>query len=152
MFHTRRSLHLALAGLCGWTCAAVAQGLPASAGYVANVAGEAFLSHRGHTASAVLGQAIVEGMTLHTGKSGGLAVILDDGTVLSFGPDSEFELERYRFAPASEAFRLEARFNRGTLSLVTGAISRLDPEAISLQTPQGRVRMHAGHALLKVVD
>lgn len=152
MFHMRFSLHLALTGICLWTCTAVAQTLPASVGYVANIAGETFLTHRGNTSRAVLGQALVEGMTLHTGERGGLAVILDDGTIMSFGPNSELELEHYRFAPASEAFRLDARFNRGTLSLVTGAISRLDPEALSLKTPQGRVRMHAGHALLKVVE
>lgn len=151
MFRMRFPLHL-VAGICLWASATVAQALPASAGYVASVAGEAFLSHRGKFIEVVLGQAIIEGMTLHTGEQGGLAVILDDGTVMSFGPNSELELERYRFVPASEAFRLAVRFKRGTLSLVTGAISRLDPEALSLETPQGRVRVHAGHVLVKVVE
>lgn len=152
MFRMRFPLQLALTGFCLWANAAVAQALPAAAGYVASVAGEAFLTNQANTSEAVLGQAIIEGMTLHTGERAGLAVIFGDGTVMSFGSNSEFELDHYRFAPASEAFRLAARFNRGTLSLVTGAISRLAPEALSLETPQGRVQVHAGHALLKVAE
>jgi hypothetical protein len=64
--------------------------------------------------------------------------------------DSELHLERYRFTPANGAFALEARFERGTLSIESGAITRLDPDAINLQTPDARVRVRAGHALLKV--
>lgn len=108
------------------------------------------MTRLGRTNPAAIGQAVVEGMTLRTGAAGGLAVVLDDGTVISFGPHSEFRLDSYRFAPASENFRLEATFRQGTLSLIAGALARLDPRAINLKTPQGRIEMHAGHALLKV--
>lgn len=141
-------LTLAAAGL--FTNSVAAQGLPASVGHVAKVVGEATITRLGSTNSAVVGQAIVEGMTLRTGVAGGLAVIMEDGTVMSFGPHSELRLERYRFAPASETFGLRANLLHGTLSLVTGAMARLDPQAIRLMTPYGQVDVHAGHALLKV--
>ena len=147
---SRDLLRLAFAGLCLLPAALMAEPLPEPAGHVARVAGEAFVTSRGITSAALPGQAVIEGMTLHTGDKGGLAVIFDDGTVMAFGPDSELRLARYRFVPAAGAFALEARLERGTLSVESGAIARLDPDAISLQTPDAHVRVHAGHALLKV--
>ena len=147
----RDLFHLTLAGLCLWPVALMAEPLPEPAGHVARVTGEAFVTSRGFTSVALPGQAVIEGMTLHTGAKGGLAVIFEDGTAMSFGPDSELQLTRYRFMPASTTFALEAHFQRGTLSVMSGAIARLDPDAISLETPDRRVQLHAGHALLKVV-
>lgn len=150
MPHPYRLRLLALLAACLYVGCSMAQPLPPSAGYVAKVVGAAFVTRLGRTTPAALGQTIVEGMTLRTGAAGGLAVILDDGTLMSFGPHSELRLDRYRFAPASERFGLNAHFSRGTLSLATGALARLDPEAIRLTTPHGRIEVHAGHALLKV--
>lgn len=146
----RDLFRLAVAGLCLWPVALVAQPLPEPAGYISRVSGEALVTSRGITSELLPGQAVIEGMTLHSGPGGGLAVIFEDGTVMSFGPDSELHLERYRFTPANGAFALEARFERGTLSIESGAITRLDPDAINLRTPDARVRVRAGHALLKV--
>lgn len=143
---------LALVIACLGMEAVAAQMLPRTAGYVARVIGEAYVTSLDNTNLAAVGQAIVEGMTLHTGAAGGLAVILEDGTVLSFGPNSRFTLEEYRFLPASETFRMSARIRRGTLSLEPGSIARLDPNAISLTTPHGRIAVHAGHVLLKVIE
>ncbi len=138
--------------ICLGAKGAEARLLPKSAGYVANVVGEAYVTRLGNTNALAEGQAIVEGMTLHTGASGGLAVMLEDGTLMALGPNSRFTLEHYRFQPASETFLLRAGFHLGTLSLTGGAMARLDPGAISLTTPQGRVDVHGGHALLKVAE
>ena len=148
---SRELLCLTFAGFCLWPAALLAELLPEPAGHVARVVGEAFVTSRGVTSAALPGQALVEGMILQTGARGGLAVMFEDGTVMSFGPDSEMQLARYRFVPTSETFALEARFERGTLSVLSGSIARFAPDAIRLETPEGSVRVHAGHALLKVV-
>ncbi|MNJ69951.1 hypothetical protein D3C77_663610 [compost metagenome] len=79
-------------------------------------------------------------------------MILSDGSVLSFGPHSELVLDDYRFAPAEDQLRLDARLQRGTLNLLAGDIARLAPGAIAVDTPDGRVRLHGGQMLLKVVE
>lgn len=141
---------LAFLAACLYAGSGLTQPLPASVGHVATVSGEAFVTRLGRTNPAAVGQAVVEGMTLRTGAAGGLAVILDDGTVMAFGPHSELRLDRYRFLPGRESFALNAHFSQGTLSLVTGTLSRLDPQAVRLTTPHGRIDVHTGHALLKV--
>lgn len=131
---------------------AVADVLPAPSGHVARVTGAAYVSSRGYTNAAKVGQAIVPGVSLSTGEGGELGVIFSDGSVLSFGPHSELTLDDYRFAPAADELRLNARLRRGTLSLLTGDIARLAPGAVALDTPEGRVRVHGGHILMRVAE
>ena len=118
-----------------WLVPAFGSTLPEPVGHVARVEGAAFVSSRGHTNAAKVGQAIIPGVALSTGAEGGLGVIMGDGSVLSFGPDSELTLDDYRFAPASDELRLRATLNRGTLNLIAGDMARLDPQAIAALTP-----------------
>ena len=39
---------------------------------------------------------------------------------------------------------------RGTLNLIAGDMARLDPQAIAVETPEGRVGVRGGQVLLKV--
>ncbi|MCQ4263063.1 hypothetical protein CXK91_09410 [Stutzerimonas stutzeri] len=133
-----------------WGAPAVAESLPEPIGHVARVEGAAYISSRGHTNAAKVGQAIVPGVALSTGAKGALGVILGDGSVLSFGPYSELTLDDYRFVPAKDELRLRAMLTRGTLSLISGDMARLDPQAIVIETPEGRVRVRGGHVLMKV--
>ena len=105
--------------------------------------GAAFVSSRGHTNAAKVGQAIIPALPEYRCR-GWAGVIMGDGSVLSFGLDSELTLDDYRFAPASDELRLRATLNRGTLSLIAGDMARLDPQAIAVETPEGRVGVRGG--------
>lgn len=135
-----------------WLLPAPAENLPEPSGHVARVMGAAYVSSRGYTNAAKVGQAVLPGVALSTGAEGGLGVILNDGSVLSFGPRSELILEEYRFAPAQDALHLRATLTRGTLSLIPGDMARLDPQAIAIDTPEGLVQVRGGHVLLKVIE
>ncbi len=133
-----------------WIAPANAENLPEPVGHVARVEGAAYISSRGYTNAAKVGQAIVPGVALSTGAEGALGVILGDGSVLAFGPHSELTLDDYRFAPALDELRLRATLNRGTLNLIAGDMARLDPQAIAVNTPDGRIGVRGGQVLMKV--
>lgn len=145
--YMRRALYMAAAV---WIAPATAESLPEPVGHVARVEGLAYVSSRGYTNAAKVGQAIVPGVALSTGATGRLGVILDDGSVLSFGPHSEFTLDEFRFAPAAGDLQLRAMLARGSLNLIAGDMARLDPDAVAIDTPQGLVRVHGGQLLMKV--
>lgn len=129
---------------------ASAASLPEPAGQVATLRGEAWLRGRGQEDRAHLHQAVLPGMVLRTGRNGALGVIFSDGTRIGLGPHSEFSLDEYRFDPSRGQFRLAASLARGSLSLSSGSIGRLDPRGIRLDTPSGQVRVRDAQALLKV--
>lgn len=121
-------------------------------GYIMTVQGKATVTSRGQTIDARVGQAVIVGATLRTGPEGSLGVTLSDNTVMSFGPNSEFILDEYQFAPAREELRLSARISRGTLNFISGVIAKLKPEAVELKTPTGTIGVRGTHFLVKVSE
>lgn len=138
------------AGLLLLAGGAVAATLPEPIGYVMSVEGEAFISNRGQTIAASTGQAVIRGARLITGADGALGLTLSDATLISLGPRSELTLEHYQFAPARRTLRLSTSLQRGTLSLVSGEIARLNPRGIEVHTPDGTLQVRQAHLLLRV--
>ena len=110
-----------------------------TAGYVKTVSGQASIVSGGRTVPATPGAALAAGDTLRTGADGSLGVTLRDNTMLSFGPSTSFTLEDYLFAPAKGELKLGGRIATGSLQFVSGAISKLKPEAVEIKTPSGTI-------------
>lgn len=107
------------------------------AGYIKNVNGQSTVTSGARTIAASAGMALAAGDTLRTGANGSLGVVLKDNTVLSFGPGTDFKLEEYQFEPAQGALKLGARIGQGSLHYVSGAIAKLQPQAVEIKTPTG---------------
>lgn len=79
------------------------------------------------------GSAIHAGDRFRTGPDARLELRMRDGAVLSIGPDSDFQVDEYRFgAGAQRAFYSLAR---GLVRTVSGAIGKIRHEDFRLQTP-----------------
>lgn len=122
---------LLLAALAAGSAAAEA------AGYVKSVAGQASIVSAGRSTPAQPGMAVAIGDVVQTGADGSLGLTLKDNTMLSFGPATSFTLEAFLFAPAQGRLQLGGSLGTGSLHFVSGAISRLRPEAVRIKTPTG---------------
>lgn len=119
-------------------------------GYVMKVSGEAAVVSDGKSIPAAVGTPVMLGSTLRTGPGGALGVTLKDNTVMSFGPNSELQVDEFLFAPARNELKLTARITRGTLNFISGMIAKLRPEAVQVQTPTGTIGVRGTHFLVKV--
>lgn len=122
----------------------------ASIGIVKTVRGEAWVIVEGVQAAAAPGARLTRGCIVRTGAAGAMGMTLKDGTILALGPESELLLDDFEFAPASGALRLVIGLVRGTLEFVSGAIARLRPESVSIQTPSATLGVRGTRFLLKV--
>lgn len=107
------------------------------AGYVKTVGGEASIVTAGQARPAQPGTAVAIGDVVRTGPGGSVGITLKDNAMLSFGPSTTFTLEEFLFAPAQGALQFGGRIGTGSLHYVSGAISRLRPEAVKIRTPTG---------------
>lgn len=139
-----------LLGLWGTCVAASAWGAPVPVGYVMTVQGDATVQAEGISVPATVGTPVVLGAVLETGKGGSLGLTLEDGSVMSFGPDSTFTMDAFAFDPARNAFALQARLERGTLNYVAGMIGKLAPQAVEVRTPHGAISTRSPQFLAKV--
>ena len=66
-----------------------------------------------------------------------MGLTFGDNTMLSFGPNSEFVVDEYLYAPAKDELRLDVSTLRGTMQYVSGMIAKLKPDAVAIKTPKG---------------
>jgi hypothetical protein len=60
---------------------------------------------------------------------------LHDNTLLSAGPNSTVDLNKFAFDSTTHAGTIDATVKRGTLSVISGKIAKATPEAVRFSAP-----------------
>ena len=121
-------------------------------GYVKTVTGQALVITAGQSVKAQPGTAVLLGSLLKTGAAATLGVTFKDGTVMSFGPDTELTVDEYLYAPAHDQLKLSARLGKGSLNYVSGVIAKLKPGAVTVKTPTGIIGVRGTQFVATVED
>ena len=82
---------------------------------------------------------------LQTAADGRLGVILQDGTRISLGPNTELKVDRFVYQPVEGKFGLLLRLGRGMLAYISGKIAQFSPESVSVETPLGVLGLRGTH-------
>ncbi len=106
-----------------------------AAGIVKSSKGNVVLERAGQKMAAPVGTAIQASDRLVTGADGAVGVTLRDHTLLSAGPNSTVDLNKYAFNSTTHAGAIDASVKRGTLSVISGKIAKATPEAVSFSAP-----------------
>jgi hypothetical protein len=136
--------------LTGSLMALPAQGAPKPVGYVMTVQGDVTIMQGNKTLPVQIGAPVLLEATFTSGDNSSFGITLEDGSVMSFGPQSEFRIEAFEFAPAKSALRMAARLKRGTLNYVAGTIAKLKPEAVEILTPNGTIASRSAQFMAKI--
>ena len=107
------------------------------AGSVTNVSGNAYVIRNDAHFPLTKGMKIFMADRIKTEKDGTLGIVLEDNTLISLGPGSEFVLSDYAFKPLENRFALLLRLVKGTFVYLSGTIGKLAPENVSVETPTG---------------
>jgi len=119
-------------------------------GIVKNVAPEALIIRNDLSENAVIGNKIVVGDLLKTGSDGSMGVILKDDTVISMGPNTEILIQTFLFEPAKGDLSFIARMAKGTISYISGQITKLAPDSVHLETPVATIGPRGTHFLVQI--
>jgi hypothetical protein len=74
---------------------------------------------------------------LQTSADGRLGAILQDGTRIGLGPNTELKIDSFVYEPSDRKFGLLLRLARGVFAYVSGRIAKLAPGAVTIETPVG---------------
>jgi hypothetical protein len=122
-----------------------------TAGRVKTVSGQAWItSAAGERTTIEVGTPVARGDSIETAEDGSVGVTFRDETRISIGPGSQVAIDEFLFAPEAEQLSFAARIARGSLLYVSGAIARLAPERVSVETPEGTVGVRGTTFLVKV--
>ena len=71
---------------------------------------------------------------------------------MSFGPNTQLTVDEYLYEPGKGELKLSARMGKGTLNYVSGVIAKLQPDAVTVKTPNGMIGVRGTQFLLKVAE
>jgi len=122
-------------------CMAAAEEQPQQAAVAAAVTGQAFaLDREGEKRPLLEGGAVYVGETVETGPEGKVQLRFLDESVMDVGNGSEVVIDSLVYNPEdSEGSSQVLSMLKGLFRFVTGAITRQDPENLSLQAPLATV-------------
>lgn len=105
------------------------------AGVVKTSKGAVAVERGGQKFDAPVGTRVFASDRVLTGADGAVGITLRDNTILSAGPNSTVELNRFAFNSTTHAGTIDASVKRGTLSVISGKIAKATPEAVSFAAP-----------------
>ena len=105
------------------------------AGVVKISQGEVMVERERQRQPAPVGTRIYSSDRVVTGSNGAVGITLRDNTLLSAGPSSVIDLNKFAFDSTTHAGAIDATVRRGTLSVISGKIAKATPEAVRFSAP-----------------
>ena len=105
------------------------------AGVVKTRKGNVSIERSGQSVEATVGTRIFSSDRVITGADSSVGITLHDNTVLSAGPNSTVDLNKFAFNSTTHTGAIDASVKRGTLSVISGKIAKASPEAVSFTAP-----------------
>ncbi len=119
-------------------------------GKVAKVSPDAMILRDGQTLVANKNLEIFANDLFQTGPTGTLGIIFRDGTILTIGPSSEFHIRDYVFVPLEKKTSFLGRMRQGSLSYISGAMGRMNPDSVRIETPTAYLGLRGTKVLVQV--
>jgi hypothetical protein len=119
-------------------------------GYVKTIQGNATITTAGSKSQAAVGSGVFQGSQIQTSKGASLGVTFKDNTIMSFGSDTNLTVDEYVFNPNQGQVKFGSQLTKGTLNYVSGAIAKINPEAVAVKTPTGTIGVRGTNFVVKV--
>ena len=109
-------------------------------GQVSALTGEVFVVRADGTRVTLhVGDPMFLGDIIETSGDAGVGILLADGTALSMGEDARMVLDEMVYDPDTQEGSLAVSALRGVFTVVSGEISKTDPDAMAIHTPLGTI-------------
>jgi len=144
---------LAAAGAAGQLAAAGTTPGIESIGRIETVSGQAFAVRAdGARVELAVGSRLYDGDILETGADGAVGVVLADETSLSMGPEGRMVLDEMIYDPGTQDGKMSISVVKGIYTIVSGIVSKTDPDAMVIHTPVGSIGIRGTQMGLDIAD
>ncbi len=125
----------------------------ASIGTVNTVSGQAFVIRADGTREELdVNTMLYPGDVLETSSDGVIGVVLADETTFAMGGDGHMALDEVVFDPETQEGSLSLSIFKGVFTVVSGLVSKTDPEAMVINTPVGSIGIRGTQIGLELSD
>ena len=75
--------------------------------------------------------------TIYAGAGSGTQILLLDQSTFTVGEESEVVMDTFIFDPATNDGKIVASVKQGSLNVISGLISKKDPDSLTVEVPEG---------------
>jgi hypothetical protein len=138
-----------------WIIAMAASALALAAqasdvGQVKTARGTVHVEREGQRIAAAPGMGLRASDILVTGADGAVGVTFVDNTMVSAGPSTTFQIERYRFNQTTHDGEFDASLKKGSLAVVSGKMVKHTPGSMRVRTPSSVMGVRGTEVLVRV--
>ena len=119
-------------------------------GHVKSKLGAASVERAAVPIPASIGQQLMAGDWLVTGKDGQMSITFVDNTRFAVGPDSRIGLKKFEFDPTTQKGSFIAKVDRGSIAVVSGRISKSGRDAEQIETPDADIDVNGTRFIVVV--
>jgi hypothetical protein len=119
-------------------------------GQIKTARGEVHVERDGKRIAAAPGTQVRASDTLVTGADGAVGVTFLDDTMISAGPSTVVEIERYRFNSTTHDGQFDASLKKGSLAVVSGKMVKQTPGSLRVRTPSSVMGVRGTEFLVRV--
>jgi hypothetical protein len=136
-------------------CLLVAAGATAQTqpiGYVKVAQGEIRVMRGGAPELLRVGDPVYSRDRIVTLDNQAIGITLADNSRVSAGQNTVLVMQEFRFNPESRDYGMVVELLRGTLSFISGLITKLAPETVRIDTPTATVAVRGTQILVRAED
>lgn len=100
----------------------------------------------------VRGSELQSGDIVQTSDNASVGLVFNDGTVLSVGPKSMLELNKYLFKPSSKEYDFDVTLKKGTTAYESGKLGKMAPQKVAFRVPQGSIGIRGTKFIVDVEE
>lgn len=129
-------------------CAALAHA--EDVGQIKTARGAVHVERGGERIAAAPGMGVRASDILVTGADGTVGVTFLDSTMISAGPSTVLQIERYRFDSTTHDGQFDASLKKGSLAVVSGKMVKQTPGSMRVRTPSSVMGVRGTEFLVRV--
>lgn len=138
--------------MIGLVCATAASAQTVPAGFVKVAEGEVLVMRAGSPLFLKAGDAVYEADRIATTTNQSIGITLRDNSRISAGPNTILVMQTFKFEPEAEQYGLVISVLRGTLSFVSGLLTKLAPETVRIETKTATVAVRGTRLLIRTEE
>ena len=119
-------------------------------GFVKTMEGELYVMRDARKEVVNPGMQLWAGDKVYTGADGKAGIVFRDGTVVTLGNNSVFDIRGYTFLPSENEYDFSMYMEKGEMLYTSGKLGKLAPEKVKLATPRATVGVRGTRFLVSV--
>ena len=120
------------------------------AGVVKTQRGGVQIVRNGQNLPVTVGTTLQAGDLIRTSGDAAIGLTLKDDTRVALGPNSQVALDRFAFDANTHQGNMFVSVLKGTLSMVSGLMAKLNPEQVQIRTPTATVGIRGTEFIIDV--